>query len=333
MKIFLILLLLIKANFCFSQDPHITQFFNTPLLVNPGNTMNTTADIRVGGVIRQQWMGPGDPYYTGNVSFETRLLPSVSGDNVFGIGFNFMHDNTFNGILKSNYFMVNTAYHQYLDENLYHKISVGLNATMGQRFLDINRLYFASQFTSGGFNLNIPSGETQLGQMKRYLSIGTGITYSYADEKKRFELGGSGFHLNKPSQTFLNNISEELPIRWNFNAQTDFAVGYQNGMSFSVLYQKQAALDYILLGGFYNAKIGSESNNFLHIGLFHRWKDSFIPYLGFSINDIQFGFNYDATTSLLNDTNAKPTTFEFSFSWRTNWSDDRPLNCPFSPFK
>ncbi len=322
-----------------AQDPHFSQFFSAPMYLNPAQTMNTDADYRLMSNFRSQWINPAAPYITGVLSAETRLLKKTTNDNILGGGISLMHDYTFDGILKSNYASGFMAYHSFMDEEKTKKLSVGFGGTYGKKSLDFSRLVFAEQFTTGGFNTSMPSGET-LSNMKSFLSLSSGINYSYSNESINFEIGASGYHLNNPKQTFLNDQYQTIPKRFTGNAMIDFQLKNSDIINFSAVYQHQSNIDYYLIGTNYAfnlsrlGKISSDETVYLNVGAFYRPNDAIIPYISYYINDFQFGFTYDETISKLALTNSKAKTFEMSMSYRFKKAErDGSIKCPYSPWK
>ena len=57
-----------------AQDPSFSQFFSSPLNVNPALTAHINADWRAIANFRDQWLGPASPYATGTVSFDSKLF-------------------------------------------------------------------------------------------------------------------------------------------------------------------------------------------------------------------------------------------------------------------
>ena len=89
----------------YAQDPSFSQFFSSPLNVNPALTGNINGDWRVISNFRDQWIGPASPYTTGTVSYDRKILqhkmPGVPEENVMGIGAMIMYDYAMDGIVKS----------------------------------------------------------------------------------------------------------------------------------------------------------------------------------------------------------------------------------------
>jgi hypothetical protein len=74
-----------------AQDPAFSQFFSSPLNINPALTAKINADWRVIANFRDQWIGPASPYATGTISYDRKVLqnkiPNVHEEkNTLGLG-------------------------------------------------------------------------------------------------------------------------------------------------------------------------------------------------------------------------------------------------------
>ena len=61
-----------------AQDPSFSQFFSSPLNINPALTANINADWRVIANFRNQWIGPASPYITGTISYDAKMFRKKS---------------------------------------------------------------------------------------------------------------------------------------------------------------------------------------------------------------------------------------------------------------
>src|SRR5688572_33488699 len=90
-----------------AQDPNFSQFFSSPLNINPALTANINADWRLISNLRDQWIGPASPYVTGTISFDTKVMqnkiPNVSEGSYMGIGGMLLLDHAMSGVVKSTY--------------------------------------------------------------------------------------------------------------------------------------------------------------------------------------------------------------------------------------
>src|ERR1700727_1055168 len=106
-----------------AQDPGFSQFFASPLTLNPALTGKFDGVVRVAGNYRNQWPAINNAFITSTISVDAPILVNKLRENdPWGIGFMAMTDKTASGILNDNYFALSTAYHIALDENGYHSI-------------------------------------------------------------------------------------------------------------------------------------------------------------------------------------------------------------------
>src|SRR6185503_11259203 len=114
LKIFIYVFVLIAIQ-SKAQDPNFSQFFSSPLNVNPSLTANINADWRAIANFRDQWISPASPYATGTISYDAKMfqkkIPNVEYDgNVFGLGGMLMYDKAMSGVVKSSYASMDLSY-------------------------------------------------------------------------------------------------------------------------------------------------------------------------------------------------------------------------------
>ena len=79
---------LTMTNVALAQDPHYTQYFASPLTLNPALTGLTQCDLRLSANYRNQWSSvTSNPYTTAAISYDMSALKGKldNGDAV-GIG-------------------------------------------------------------------------------------------------------------------------------------------------------------------------------------------------------------------------------------------------------
>src|SRR4026209_289353 len=95
MKKFMVVFVLIAIQ-SRAQDPSFSQFFSSPLNINPALTANINEDWRMVTNLRDQWIGPASPYTTGTISYDSKILqkkiPNVAEENRMGLGGMIMYD-------------------------------------------------------------------------------------------------------------------------------------------------------------------------------------------------------------------------------------------------
>ena len=301
-----------------AQDPHYTQFYAAPFTVNPAYVGVFEGQYRAMMNYRQQWDNLAAPYITSTLGMDLKLGKSaVAGQNPFNIGMQLMNDRSMNGVFKSNYFSLLASYHVQLDNDGYQSLGAGLSTSFGDRRVDYTNVTFDQQFTSGGFDVSLPSGENALQNMKPFVTVGAGLLYRYDNMEKGefFELGASGYHFNKPKQTFLADPNEYLPVRISFQGSYQRYLSDDILLNVKALYQNQARAQY-LLGGVSVGKLISDKQNIVGLGVWYRSSDAVSPYVYGEYKNIRLGLTYDVTVSDLKNISRPSRSFEFALQWR-----------------
>lgn len=337
-KLCVLVVVMMLTGFCFGQDPQFSQFFSSPLNINPALTARINEDWRFISNIKDQWIGPASPYITSTVSYDRKMfqdkIPNVDNadDNVFGLGGMLMYDHSMAGIQKSTYASADLSYNVKFAEGAVgkHRLGLGFGATYGRRYVDFNRLYFQEQWIGyNGFNTNLPTGESALSEMKPWFSVSTGLLYSFYTDKTNFDLGASVFHVNKPKQTFLEDPNQYLPMRKVVHANFETFINEQWVLNTNAIYQFQQEAHYFSAGGALGYFIQGQQNTLLNFGVWYWTKHAIIPYVGLTMGDMQFGASFDITTSKLKEADPKPRTFELSLILRGTKSPLNIIPCPW----
>ena len=80
-------MLTVTGCYSYAQGLHFSQYFNSPLLINPANTgFNPDYDFRVGGNYRDQWANVGNPYKTMSAWGDVKLFTNRFENGWVGLG-------------------------------------------------------------------------------------------------------------------------------------------------------------------------------------------------------------------------------------------------------
>ncbi len=319
-----------------AQDPSFSQFFSSPLNINPALTAKINADWRLIANFRDQWIGPASPYATGTISYDSKIFQEKVANvedknNYIGIGAMLMYDNAMSGIVKSTYASLNFSYNLTLAENDYtkHRIGVGFGASYGHRFVDFTGIDFQEQFTGKGFDRNLPTGESALSNMKPYISFSAGLLYTYNGEKSNLDIGIAAFHLNMPKQTFLEDPNQRLPIRKVAHANFETFLNDRTILNTNAIFQFQQEAKYFSVGGTVGYLLEDADNILINAGLWYWSANALVPYIGLAYKKMQFGLSYDLTISKLHQAPRNPNTGEFSIILRGNKKLSADIPCPW----
>lgn len=316
------------------QDPNFSQYFSSPLTLNPAHTGFFDGEHRVASNFRQQSLGSGTLFRTATVSWDTKLLTEKIDEwDTWGFGLLALTDQSSGGAYRSNYLSLSTAYRKTLDEDGLHSLGIGFQATYANRFIDMNKLSFASQFTSGGFDMALPTGEQPIQSGIQYIDVQAGALYAYRSETFNAYVGGSVYHLTQPRQSFYEDQLNRLRLRSSLHAGAGVL---QNGQQFMVsgLFATQGGAQEIAIGGAYGYPLGmDEDDKFLQVGAWYRWNDAWYPYIGLQWNAIQGGISYDVQTSSWSGGGApRSRSIELSLIYHFRRDPDARYKLPCSRF-
>ncbi|MGN6603185.1 MAG: PorP/SprF family type IX secretion system membrane protein [Ginsengibacter sp.] len=319
------------------QDPHFSQFFASPLTLNPALTGKFDGTFRVAGNYRNQWPAFNNVYTTSTISVDFDILKNKLPDyDRWGIGFLALtdkagNDNTGHAILTNNYFGVSMAYHKSLDEDGFKQLGIGFQGTYGQKTLDHNHLNFEDMLTPFGFtgvtqetfangnNVNI-----------NYLDVNAGLLYSMStDETNNFYVGASMYHINRPSESF-QGATWNIATRTTVSAGGYFPVSDILTLHTSGIYQYQNKASETVLGGALAAVIDDKSQEPSNVygGLWYRLDDAIIPYVGLEFSGLRIGATYDINVSSLKAGSQSRGGFELSLIYVKKPAGFKGIPCP-----
>jgi type IX secretion system PorP/SprF family membrane protein len=300
-RIYMLMLILLPA-ISRGQDPHFTQFFASPMTLNPAYTGFFNGDLRIAGNYRSQWSSISTPFITGTVSADMDILKNIINPNdVFGIGIMALYDQTGGGGLVENYVGISTAYHKSLDVYGDQTLGLGAQVTLVQKRLDFSRLIFEDQLGTEGFDPNISSGENFTNTNITYSDYNVGLLYNATiHDNSNLYVGASYYHITQPNESFLgetNRINARISIHgggaFPINATTKF---YTSG-----LFMQQGGAREIDFGGAFGLTVDNDPDlpTIFYVGSWYRWNDAINPYVGLETKGFKVGLSYDVNVSSL----------------------------------
>jgi type IX secretion system PorP/SprF family membrane protein len=301
-KLFCSLLFSIILLTASAQDPNFSQFFASPMTLNPAMTGKFSGDFRIAGNYRNQWPTINNAFTTYTVSADFGVLKNnIPEIDQFGAGVMGFSDQSGNGILKNNYLGVSTAYHKGLDENGFNQIGVGFQGTFVNKRLDITNLKFEDQLTSLGFT-GVTSEVFSANQISlSYFDLNAGILFNgTSNGDNNYYAGVSMYHINRPKETFQGG-QFFIPARVTFQAGGMLPVGEYDGVHFSANHSRQANATNTVIGGAYMLNLNADnySPTNLYVGSWFRFGDAIIPYVGLEFGEFRIGTTYDVNVSSL----------------------------------
>lgn len=313
-----------------AQDPHFSQFFSSPLTLNPAFTGKFDGEWRLAANHRDQWPSIPKAYVTTSASIDFGILKNrIPKGDVFGIGISGLSDQSADAALKLNYGSLSLSYHKALDEEGYNTIGAGFQATYSSAILDRTKLTFEDQLTQNGFTN--PTQETfSNGTNQNYMDINAGVLYSGSSNGiNNYYLGLSVYHINKPNLSFIDK-TWNLASRLSFHGGGSFPVKDNLMVNASAIYQMQNKASEVVFGAALSALLnGDESNpTNVYFGSWMRLNDAIIPYVGIEINGLRIGASYDINTSSLKSATASRGGSEFSLIYIKRKGEVKGIPCP-----
>ena len=321
------------------QDVHFTQYFASPLTLNPALTGLSECDFRLAANFRSQWYSvSGNPYTTGSFSYDMKTMEGrLDNGDAIGIGVLGVFDRAGQGALQQINIGVSLAYHKALGQDRRHTLSLGIQGALVQKKLDFSRLTFNDQYLGG--IAGQATAESPGNADMSYPDFNAGLMYSGRIAPGATGYAGfSAYHITQPAETFLGG-GNRINARYAGYIGSAISLGETMELYLSGLYQRQGASEE-LTGGVALGFILSNSNKaeeerrdaMLSLGGWYRAGDAVSPYISLKWSQVQVGISYDAGISGFNPATNGNSAYELSviFNGCINRfpKDPRRVTCP-----
>jgi len=301
-----------------SQDLHFSQFFNSPLSTNPANTgFIPEGDYRLGVNYRNQWSSVMTlPYKTMSAFGDFQVMKAGDQENDrgwLGLGAIILRDVAGSGNLTSTKLYGSIAYHQPL--GYVSLLSLGFNTGWVNKQINTSNLKFPDQFDGHFFDNKLPTSAILSATNINYLDMQVGMNYAlFPTDNIYVNAGYSVHHVNKPRESFFNNLSDSNRVARRHIAFLNgvFKLNDQWLINPNAYFTMQAKSWQLNLGANAHYNLSGDGEKILIAGLYYRSKDAIIPLIGLGYKDLTFTFTYDATVSTLKNYNNTRGAFEFS---------------------
>ena len=321
------LFLAFSAN---AQDPHFSQFFASPLTLNPAFTGKFNGLWRLAANHRDQWPSIPKAYVTSSASLDFPILQKrVPENDVFGVGLSGLSDASANNILKLNYGSASMSYHKALDENGYSTIGAGFQATYSSLSLDVTKLTFEDQLTQNGFTGTTTDILTN-GTNQSYFDVNAGVLYSGSSNGiNNYYAGVSMYHINRPKVSFKDK-NWFLSGRITVHAGGSFPVSDQLTIHTSVIHQIQNKASETTIGAAIAANLNQDQDKptSVYLGSWMRFNDAVVPYIGLEFGGLRIGASYDLNISSLKAATNTRGGSEISLIYIKQPAENKGIPCP-----
>ena len=341
-KLILFVFMLCGAS-VMGQDIHFSQFYMSPLNLNPAMTGVMNCKNRAIVNYRNQWSQvlKGDAYNTYSVSYDQKV--AVGRSDFFGIGGTLWGDTagelnygTTQGRISFSYSKKMGGYRKSA-----RYLVFGADAGVTQRRIDLENARWPSQHDgNGGFDRTLPGGDANIQDtdfLHGDLSAGL-LFFNVMDEKSNYYIGLALHHLNQPGVTFLQDANESLTSRLTLHAGGEFAMNRDFSILPGIIYMSQGQHREINAGASARFNLGSRTDGqSWQLGGWYRignqvdggiHSDAIILSTRFDYGNYGIGFSYDINVSKLRDAGSFNGSFEFSLNYLICGPEKRAVYCP-----
>ena len=331
-----------------AQDIHFSQFYLSPLNLNPALTGVMNCNTRLVGNYRNQWSSvlKANAYSTYSASYDQRI--PVGRYDFFGVGGTFWGDvageadfGTIQGRLSASYSKKMGGY-----RGKSHYMVVGADAGITQRSVEFQNLRWGRQHDGGGkFDPTLPTGESGVNWDPNFIfaDISAGLLwFTVFDEDNNFFIGGAYHHLNQANVSFNRDPSAPfiaLYSRFTGHAGGEFMMTDRIGLVPGIIAMKQGPSFELNTGTSLKFLLGKSRTNYqaFQLGAWMRISNHFEkPFTGdalilstrFDYNDFSLGFSYDVNVSSLTPASNSNGAFEFALVYKICGPEKRNVYCP-----
>lgn len=318
-RLLIITLLSISSLQVMAQDPEFTQFYASPLYLNPAFA-GTARCPRIVMNYRNQWPNISGNFVTYAASYDQHI-DALQG----GIGVLVLNDKAGDGVLNTT--NVSGIYSYQLNVTHRFSIKAGFQATYAQKRLDWSKLTFGDQIDPR-YGFVYPTQEVRPGENRSYFDLSAGIlAYS-----SRFFGGFAVNHLTQPNEGFISQNNAKLPMKITAHAGVQIPLesqkrGSNTYISPNILYQQQQNFSQINMG-LYVGKgpfVGGVWTRYNFVNM-----DAIMLLVGIQQGIFKFGYSYDITISKLapSTAGAHEISFGMQFNCKKPKKRFRTISCP-----
>jgi type IX secretion system PorP/SprF family membrane protein len=325
----LIIIVLLSTIKSFAQDPEFSQFYASPLHLNPA-LAGISYGPRVNLIYRNQWPSIDKGYVTYAASYDQHI-EKIRG----GIGVAIHSDRIAGGIVQN--FAAQAMYSYQVAFSRKFGIKMALSGGVANKRLDFNSLTFQDQINPiYGFTdaIGTPntSGEFPLQNNSIFYADFGGGLLAFTP---KFYAGVGIKHFTRPQESFTGS-DNRLPIRLAMHGGYVFDLTPKKKkddiyLSPNILLVQQSNFSQLNIGTYFNY-------NFIYTGAFYRNtfrnSDAVIALLGFKIEYVRIAYSFDIPLNGLGINSGGAHEVTFTFNWGGDNNSLAPkgrnykLDCP-----
>ncbi len=330
-----------------SQDQHFTQFYASPISLNPALTGALEGKYRFSVIYRDQWKNVlQNPYitYSGAIDFRFRLNQyKKKFDDSFGVGVIFSSDKVpFIGY-SNNQIFLSGGFHKSLSDQNNQFLSIGAQVGLAQRNINYGNINFGDQFNGDNGYTN-GTDEILPENNFAHSDFNVGINYAYSPAGKLgVFIGASMHHILEPQISFFYDKErpekfpeDRLATKYIAHLSLQVPMGTSVQMLPRVMMYSQGPHLAINAGTNFRFLVDDIKGVAIHLGTWARpvkdeldnfFVDAIVGMVGLELNNFLIGLSYDANLDDINRSRRGQGAFEISIAYLGQYEDESVL-CP-----
>ena len=329
-----------------AQDQQFSQFYASPLTLNPALTGTMDGTYRIGINYRDQGRSLVEvPFSTVSAGIDFRFgldTRTKAKRDKFGVGMVFFNDKSASVNFFTSYIGVSGAFHKSLSKQEDQFLSIGIQGGIAQRNVNYDNFTFDDQFDGSGA-YDLPTEEVLPVNNFSYNDLSIGLHYTYAPEGAvGVFLGGTIHHIMEPQLSFYSDAEvpndNKLFRKYTGHLGFRFPLGSQVQLLPRALVYIQGPHTAYNAGTNIRFEMGSNNSAF-HMGAYGRFTtnvatssnitwDAAVAMVGIETNGFLIGFSYDAKILSITSGGKPRSALEFSLTYVGNYDDSESLLCP-----
>jgi len=323
----------------YAQDFHLSQYWASPLNLNPALTGVFDDNVRLAANYRNQWFSYTS-FTTYAASVDANLFRNKLNGNILGAGIGFYQDVEDDGAFKNTGVNLSLAYNQKISSRkLDHYIGFGLQGAFYQKQINLNNLVYGNLFE---INQNTDPIDALNYNNTSLFDFNIGINYFVnIQDRHSISIGLSSYHIAEPNVSF-DNSNDDLLYR-KFSTNFSAKINLKNDIVSIIpifLFQKQGPHTELDFGSYIKFLVNEQNNTAFYIGGQYRLSayeqanfgsDAFILGVRAEFQNIDLGFSYDITVSNLRNASNFMGGPELYLIYTIPTKDkkrQKSLNCP-----
>lgn len=300
-----------------AQDLHYSQFYNSPININPANTGIFNGDKRINLSYRQQWRSIV-PWTTFSGSYDMKFYPKKDKKGFFSGGIMLNYDQQ-SRISELSLFNIDLAGSYTYPINKSNILTGGLLLGYSRRAFDNTTLTWDSQWNGRNFDPTLPA-ELIDSRSVSFFETGLGANYRWQKTNRtKLDLGLGIYHLLQPNVAFSSDDNIKLPRRFALTGVGSFQLTDAFDLQLQAMGQFQGDYNEFLFGGLGKIYVNQDRGKELqvHVGLGYRTSKSLFPILAVQYKNYYVSANYDIDLSGFNEDHVgrNPSSLELHFRY------------------